>query len=333
MNKVHIPAAVVSSHAAKSKSFHHNPRRVTANDAVPLWDPKSSYLSRWIGDAGAVRANGGGQNDDLACDGGGVATKIIHIPAAAVSTHAARSKSFHHPPRCRDGDDDDLNLDASASAYLARWFSKVGAVRANGGGQNDDLVCDGGGVLPPDLHPTIVPAPRTNPPRKQSSTPTTDHGQSKHRGDQDECETPVIEHTGGGHTKGEDSFPSNETYLMNSTALRHLTLGDKGSPSDMMFRDDDDGIEYAKDMESLRLHDFVFLLRTDGSWTYAIIADRSPDSILFVVDTKGNTKSLSKKRWVNSIRFVNPDAAAATDTLSGSSGGRPGEVRKMHRGK
>jgi len=110
------------------------------------------------------------------------------------------------------------------------------------------------------------------------------------------------------------------------TYLPHLKLGDRGSPQDMLQvkhegtslasssdcdddDDDDENIKFTKAMDLLQLHDFAFVLRSDGiSWTYAIVADRQPDSILFVTDTEGSTKVISKKRWRVSILFVNPDA-------------------------
>ena len=158
----------------------------------------------------------------------------------------------------------------------------------------------------------------------------TGHSQLKGRDNQDECKTPVIKHTRAYPKEDDSSILANstdETYRVNSTSLPRLKLGDRGSPRDM-FQDDDE-----EKIESLRLHDFVFLHRTDGSWTYAIVADRRPDSILFVVDTKGNTKSLSKKRWMNSIRFVNPDATAAPNIRSDNSEGKQGGGKKLAPGQ
>ena len=108
------------------------------------------------------------------------------------------------------------------------------------------------------------------------------------------------------------------------TYLPHLKLGDIGSPQDMLQvkhhgtslasssdcdDDEDENIKFIRAMDLLQLHDFAFVRRSDGvSWTYAIVADRRPDSILFVTDTEGSTKVVSKKRWRDSILFVNPDA-------------------------
>ena len=58
-------------------------------------------------------------------------------------------------------------------------------------------------------------------------------------------------------------------------------------------------------VDLLRVHNFAFVLRGNGRWTYAILADRKEDSLLFVVDDEGSTKKLSRKFWATSIRFVN----------------------------
>ncbi len=107
------------------------------------------------------------------------------------------------------------------------------------------------------------------------------------------------------------------------TYLPHLKLGDRGSPQDMLHvkhdgtslapssdcdDDDDENIKFTKAMDLMQVHDFAFVRRSDGvSWTYAIVADRRHDSILFVVDTEGSTKVLSKRLWRDSISFVNPE--------------------------
>ena len=51
----------------------------------------------------------------------------------------------------------------------------------------------------------------------------------------------------------------------------------------------------------------------------AIIADRQDNTIRFVVDTDGDTKILSKKHWLTSIRLANPDEACCSGTRSNNS--------------
>ncbi|KAL3786243.1 hypothetical protein ACHAWO_009519 [Cyclotella atomus] len=50
--------------------------------------------------------------------------------------------------------------------------------------------------------------------------------------------------------------------------------------------------------------DAAFVRRSDGSWTYAIMADRTHDAIRFVVNEKGSTKSYPQKLWGSSVRRI-----------------------------
>lgn len=59
-----------------------------------------------------------------------------------------------------------------------------------------------------------------------------------------------------------------------------------------------------KAIGQLRHLDAAFVRRSDGSWTYAIMADRTDDSIRFVVNRKGSTKSYPKNIWRSSVRRV-----------------------------
>lgn len=57
---------------------------------------------------------------------------------------------------------------------------------------------------------------------------------------------------------------------------------------------------------SLRKHDFAWVKRSDGSYTYAIVACPSEDSLIFLIDLKGSTKKVSRKYWSKSVRIVSP---------------------------
>ena len=60
---------------------------------------------------------------------------------------------------------------------------------------------------------------------------------------------------------------------------------------------------------TLRPLDFAWILRSDGAWRYAIVADRPTDyrgegpGIRFVVDTEGNTKTYRLKNWGGAVRL------------------------------
>mmetsp|Transcript_32726 Transcript_32726/g.60340 ORF Transcript_32726/g.60340 Transcript_32726/m.60340 type:complete len:281 (-) Transcript_32726:181-1023(-) len=88
--------------------------------------------------------------------------------------------------------------------------------------------------------------------------------------------------------------------ISNRTYLRHLDIGDVVKRVDMV-REGSDQLEIG----SLQIHDFAFILRSDGQWTYAIIADRNEDVIRFVADTRGSHKALTRRNWATHIRLVN----------------------------
>ena len=108
------------------------------------------------------------------------------------------------------------------------------------------------------------------------------------------------EHT----TQGVCTSPRSSTSI--DTYLHHLNIGDVASSQDMIH-----GACYtSSDYSSLHVHDFAFILRSNGSYTYAIIAGRSDDSIVFVVDTSGSTKTLNSRHWSQCVRFVNSAACS-----------------------
>jgi len=108
------------------------------------------------------------------------------------------------------------------------------------------------------------------------------------------------------------------TYTQNSPGRRaQYSLGDTPkSPSHMIF------FTQRNNPESLKVHDFAFVLRSDGQWCYSIVAatdySRPPGShekyfdkssyILFVIDGEGRTKKIKEKHWEEKIRLVNIEA-------------------------
>ena len=69
------------------------------------------------------------------------------------------------------------------------------------------------------------------------------------------------------------------------------------------------------DADSLNPLDFCFIKRSNGQWTYSIVADRPTiegmewegGCIRFVLDAKGSTKTIRRKYWERGIRLVNVD--------------------------
>ena len=69
-------------------------------------------------------------------------------------------------------------------------------------------------------------------------------------------------------------------------------------------------IEALQNASTLNALDFAFVLRSNGSWTYAIVAERSFHKGLglvlrFVLDKKGTIKTLKRKYWEKGVRLVN----------------------------
>lgn len=61
----------------------------------------------------------------------------------------------------------------------------------------------------------------------------------------------------------------------------------------------------AEAVASLRKHDFAWVMRSDGSYTYAIVACFSEEHFLFLMDEEGSTKKVARKHWgKGSVRLV-----------------------------
>ena len=106
-------------------------------------------------------------------------------------------------------------------------------------------------------------------------------------------------------TKKKQSFASASAH---GTDLPHLQLGDTGTLADMRPAEFN-----ICEIDRLQVHDYAFVLRSrDKSWTYAIIADRSTDRILFAVDNEGGIKTLLRKHWLTCMRLVNIDKERST---------------------
>jgi len=58
-------------------------------------------------------------------------------------------------------------------------------------------------------------------------------------------------------------------------------------------------------VKELQRLDAAFIRRSDGRWTYAIVADINDKGIMFVVDNHGLTKSLTKEEtWNRNVRRI-----------------------------
>lgn len=93
-----------------------------------------------------------------------------------------------------------------------------------------------------------------------------------------------------------------------SPRARALVLGDIATPQDMHIEPDPQKAH--ENAASLLIHSFAFILRSNGEWSYAILANRPVESgpeasLRFVLDTEGRTKILKSKYWSRCIRLVN----------------------------
>jgi hypothetical protein len=109
-------------------------------------------------------------------------------------------------------------------------------------------------------------------------------------------------------TDGDYDIPSRPTEIqVYSGARNDYSLGDKARcTSHMIIRDDPQ--EAFHQVSRLKQHDFAFVKRTDGLWTYAILAhryiDEGEECMLFVMHQRGSTKTITKKKWASLVRLV-----------------------------
>lgn len=109
--------------------------------------------------------------------------------------------------------------------------------------------------------------------------------------------------------------------------LPNHSCGDKGRPEDMIITSKK---ETAAAVALLRKNDAAWVRRSDGSWTYAIVKDRTYDesgktgSLRFKVNLRGSTKAFPTSQWGTYVRRIKrraeppPDAPGAgkqTSTL------------------
>ena len=100
-------------------------------------------------------------------------------------------------------------------------------------------------------------------------------------------------------------------------------LGDIATPNDMQYPSPTSAFEET----NFPIHSFAFIRRSNGQWTYAIVANRPVlhgplASIRFVVDTYGSTKTLKRKHWERYIRLVVNDEKTKKCHEEDDDGGR-----------
>ena len=117
-----------------------------------------------------------------------------------------------------------------------------------------------------------------------------------------------------------DTAQSSSSAAPSTTSLAHLNyvLGDvvKSDHHMIMPASETEALQHGSRLNAL---DFAFVLRSNGSWTYAIVAERLFHKDLglvlrFVLDKKGTTKTIRRKYWQKGVRPVNSVLEAIDDT-------------------
>lgn len=87
--------------------------------------------------------------------------------------------------------------------------------------------------------------------------------------------------------------------------------------------------DYFRIISSLNTFDFAFIKRSNGQFTYAILADRFIDKdrkhggrrdeecMRFVLSSKGTTKVIRRKFWLEMIRLVNGSGSVGKEKKNG----------------
>jgi len=135
-----------------------------------------------------------------------------------------------------------------------------------------------------------------------------------------------------GRRESGKSLVSQEEYTPDS--IPNYSIGDKGQPTDMIIANKK---ETAASVAQIRVHDAAFVRRSDGSWTYAIVKDRTYDdngegTIRFKVNLRGSTKAFPTSQWGTYVRRIRRRMDAPADA-PGSSGTSLGDFLDRNSGR
>ena len=135
--------------------------------------------------------------------------------------------------------------------------------------------------------------------RRSNSVPTSLATTQEEDGRQHDETSPLKR-----HQQHSDSMQSSTTGCATSLAYFGYNLGDEVK-EDYHMTAANEAL-----LDSLKALDFAFVLRSNGTWTYSVVAERSYHKDLglvlrFVLDKKGTTKTLKRKYWERGVRTVN----------------------------
>jgi len=100
--------------------------------------------------------------------------------------------------------------------------------------------------------------------------------------------------------------------------LPNYAIGDKGKDSDMIVASKR---ETAASVAQIRVHDAAWVRRSDGSWTYAVVKDRTfgdKGTIRFKVNLRGSTKAFPISQWGTYVRRIKIPLDAPPAIAAGS---------------
>ena len=115
-----------------------------------------------------------------------------------------------------------------------------------------------------------------------------------------DCDRPAT----GTHHQGSSNLNAAGPAAVQLGFRPDYKLGDTlRSPDDMVAQPSREAQLIA--VESLKPHDFAFVRRSDGSYSYGILAYSREETLVFVLCEDGSTKSIKRKYWHGAIRLVN----------------------------
>lgn len=91
---------------------------------------------------------------------------------------------------------------------------------------------------------------------------------------------------------------------------KEYEIGDEGRRRDMI-KDSDKDVALMR-IASLQPDDAAFIRRTNGTWTFSRVKKVTQDSIYFIVNPSGSTKSYKAKYWHSHVRTCKTEAKKST---------------------
>lgn len=85
--------------------------------------------------------------------------------------------------------------------------------------------------------------------------------------------------------------------LISASQIRKYNIGDKLESEDDIMRDTHD-----VKLLLIDVFDYVFVRRSGGQWTYAIVLERTENEVVFVLDKCGSKKRIQRNNLLANVR-------------------------------